>query len=124
MAKPKKKPVNKPEASLTFVGMVQNVLLKSMSRGLFLPALGGVICLLVVWKIPAQDVSKLAFGLGKHLADHSLTGYALFLVVLVAWPIHARYQRSLMTHEVRRAANERTRVQEKAAGTKMETSEP
>ena len=114
---------NGQSIKIGFWTMVRDVLTSSMSKGLFLPALLGVIVLVARLKMPADDVSRLAFDVLLALRRGELVGYVLFVIVLIAWPIHSRYQRRLCGREVKRTSDERTKIQEQAIGQKLESSE-
>ena len=56
----------------------------------------GIIFLVIVVKMPEKDVSKLAFEIVQDLKTLHLLGYALFIVTLGFWYLHAQLMRRLL----------------------------
>lgn len=107
-----------------FWHMVRDVLVASLNKGQFLPACAFVLFLVIILRMPGEDVSRLAFRLVDDLENYSLLGYASAVVVLALWMIHARFQRRVAAGELKRVAKERTRLQEGAIGQQLQSSDP
>lgn len=68
------------------------------------------------------DISKLAFDILESLKKGKLVGYALFLVSIISWYAHARWQRHKYAKEMDRIAGEKSKLQKRALGNKIESS--
>ena len=112
----------KPPAKIGFWTMVRDVLVTSLNKGQFPPAILGMIVMLMILKMPAEDVSKLSFQLLAGLESRSLLGYALAVLGIGGWSIHARFQRRTYTAEVDRVSNEKTHLQKQQLGKAAKSS--
>ena len=115
MSAPKKAKQEKPQQP-NFGGMLRDVLLASISKGQFPMAMGCIIAVVMVLKMPAEDVSKLVFQILKGVEEMRLVGYLTTLVALIGWFYHAQWQRKMMAKEVNRIAGERNRLQSERLG--------
>ena len=102
--------------------MLRDVLVTSINRGQFPPALIGLIILAVVLKMPASDVRALLFHMTDLMERHEIFGYALAAVCAAGWFIHARMQRRWIGDELRRISSERAELKAWILGTKRDTS--
>ena len=107
----------------SFWQMMRDVLVTSMSKGLFLPACMFFIVLVSILKMPESDVSKLMFETFKGIESLSLVGYILSFFLSVGWFTHAKWQRRILGDEVKRIANERTDLQKLLANNNIDSSE-
>ena len=88
---------NKPQpAGVTWAQAVRDIVVASINKGQFLVAIVGIIFLVMVVKMPEKDVSKLAFEIVQDLKTLHLLGYALFIVTLGFWYLHAQLMRRLL----------------------------
>ncbi len=92
--------------------MCRDVLIHSMNRGQFLGASLFVIILLIIYKMPGQDVSKLVFDLTGKLFS-GFVGWIVAGVSLIGWLVHAKAQRRMITLDMKRLAKERDKWQKK-----------
>jgi hypothetical protein len=109
--------------SVNFWLFLQNVLRRSMDKGQFPMAIVGIIVISMIWKMPSEDVSKLAFEMLSKVEKGQLTGWISALLSLTGWYVHIRVQRKTASDEVARVANEKTKYQASALGEKVESSE-
>ena len=99
---------------------VRDVLMASMKTGQFPLALGGLIFIIIVIRMPSADVSKLMFDiLSKVEPGGSLFGIPLSGGCLTGWFIHVRWQRKKFAGELERMAKVRNQVQEAKLGEKL-----
>ena len=112
---------NRPQP-VTWAQAVRDVLIASMNKGQFLLALAGLVILLLVWRMPEQELAKLVNRLLDGLENFTLVGYILFLAMLIGWVFHARYQRRIITNELDRMSEERNRLQEASLGNRVHSS--
>jgi len=107
---------------VNFWKFLRDVLLASMSKGQLPAATLSLIFIIMILKMPSEDVSKLVFSLFEWLREGMLLGYALFVLTLAGWAFHAKYQRRLQSREIDRLADERNEWQKKALGGRVESS--
>ena len=103
--------------------MVRDVLIASMNKGLFPLALPGIIFMLIIIKMPAEDVSKFAFNFIERLANNGFIGYIIAVVAIFGWYYHARWQRKSISREIKRIGQQKTRWQEQKLSKKLESSD-
>jgi hypothetical protein len=96
-----------PVPRFGFARMMRDVLVASIYRGQFPPALIGLIILAIVLKMPAADVSKVMLHFMDLLERHELLGYLLATLCATGWFLHARSQRRRIGEERRRLNSER-----------------
>jgi hypothetical protein len=102
--------------------MLRDVLVASMNKGQFPLAICGLIFIVMVLRMPPQDVSKLVFEIVEDVKEKYFVGDILAGVALVGWFIHAKWQRKLIHSEMERMATERNKAQEVASGRKSPSS--
>jgi hypothetical protein len=103
--------------------MLRDVLVASMNKGQLPPVLLTLIILSLIWRMPSTDVGKLVFALVDGVKSGWLVGYIAAGASILGWYFHARYQRHLITGEMRRIANERSALQSQTLGKKLRSSE-
>lgn len=109
--------------NLTWKQVVENVLIASLARGQFPVAIAGLVAVVIIWKMPSGDVSKLAFGVLDSLIQGQLLGYAMMVMAVAGWFTHVRWQRRMLDREMRRVSAERNRIQEAKVGLKLPGSD-
>ncbi len=102
--------------------MLRDVLIASMAKGQLPLAIFGLVCVIIVLRMPSADVSRLAFNVLDKLEARYYLGYGLWLLTIGAWFYHTRWQRKTITGEVNRIGEEKTKLQEKLAGKGLESS--
>lgn len=121
-----KKAVSKSQGRPSQIGFIQairDVLLASINRGQLLLLLMGVGVLVAIVRMTPEDLGKLANRLLDVLEKHHLLGYIFSFLALIAWFIHAKYQRQFFREEMERLSQERNQLQEQALGTKVKSSQ-
>ena len=103
--------------------MVRDVLVASLNKGQFPVALIAAIIIVALWRMPREEVGRLAFEVVDRLVDLSLVGWVGCALLALAWRGHAHRQRKLMMAEVDRIARERTRLQEEVHGAPLKSSD-
>jgi hypothetical protein len=101
-------------AKVTLWQMLRDVLIASMNKGQFLVALSFLLVVIIILKMPSQDVSRLAFEVVQKLENGRLLGYFLSILLSGGWYAHAKYQRRSIAGEQDRLANERNEWQNRA----------
>jgi hypothetical protein len=111
-----------PAQKIGFWHMVRDVLIASMNKGQFPLALFGMILVVLIWSMPPADVSLLVFQVIDDLKRGYLFGYALAAGTASGWFVHAKFQRRVITEEMRRIGNERSSLQKRELGAKVKSS--
>lgn len=81
------------------------------------------VVLVIVLRMPPEDVSGLAFRILDAAERRAIGGYVLAAILLVAWIIHARYQRKQFRIEFERISSERNDAQARVLGNRVQSSE-
>jgi len=83
-------------AEVTWAQAFRDIVVASINKGQLPILMVGIIFLVIVVKMPEKDVSKLAFEIVQDLKTLHLLGYALFIVTLGFWYLHAQLMRRLL----------------------------
>ena len=103
--------------------MLRDVLIQSMSKGQ-LPVAGMILLLIVViLKMPGEDVSQLATEVVRLLVKGWLLGWVLAGALAIGWFVHTKKQRQLIVKELDRLSDERNEWQRKFINDKVRSSE-
>ncbi len=98
--------------------------MEAMSRGQLLLAGFILVLIIIVARMPSQDVSQLIFQLIDIMVALPLLGYALAGVFLCGWAIHIRKQGQMYEREISRITGMRDEAQRKLIGPdKIKSSE-
>jgi len=119
---PQKKEKSRRSAHVTWAEAGQNVLIASMNRGLFPFAVIAILVGLIVRRMPADDVSTLAFQILEDAQQGTIVGWLLFCLSIGGWATHVRIQRRTISAEYLRMSKERNTLQEKAIGKPLSSS--
>lgn len=88
-----------------------------------LPIFGAFLVVLVlIIKMPSEDVSKLVFDILRSLRHGEFIAYILLACTGGGWFVHARIMRKLFSDEVERIGREKSRLQSNLAGMKFKSS--
>ena len=117
MSKPKS-----PAVKVTFWHMLRDVLIASLNKGQFLVALSFLVVIIILLKMPGQDVSRLAFEVVQKLENGRLLGYLMTILISGGWFTHAKWQRRRIATELTRLADERNKLQKKSITGKVTSS--
>ncbi|MEO7509326.1 MAG: hypothetical protein ABIZ95_18920 [Pyrinomonadaceae bacterium] len=109
---------------VNFWAMMQNVIIASLSKGQLLPVLLFFLLLVLILRMPAQDVKGFFDSVITGLVNMSLGGYVMFLGSLGGWFIHSRFQRRFYESELKRLAPERDSRQSPQLPGLIESSKP
>ena len=78
---------------------------------------------LIVWRMPAEDVSKLAFRILDYIVSGAMLGYVLSGIFGFGWYFHARWQRKLIAKEIERLGREKSLLQSEVLNIDIESSQ-
>ena len=108
---------------VNFWGMWLGVFQASLNRGQFLVAMMGFIYVIMILKMPPEDVSKLMFEILAKLERGYLIGYILGIFSSFGWFIHARTQRRIISREMERIGLEKSHLQSNKLDGNIKSSE-
>lgn len=101
---------------------IRDIVIRAMDRGQ-LPILAlCFLAIVIVWRMPSDQVSTLAFQIIGDLEHWSLGGWALSCGMGIAWYKHAGYLRRLHAQECDRIGTEKSKAQSLAHGRKLPSS--
>jgi hypothetical protein len=114
-----KKPIYQ---KVTIAQAVRDVLIASMNKGQFPLALLVLVILAFLFKMPPDDVSRLAFELFQNIVNGKLLGYILGGGATIGWLGHSKWQRRVLSAEIERISLERNDLQMKLLGDNIRSS--
>ena len=79
-----------PVKGITIAQASRDVFIASINKGQFPFAVLGAIALLLVWRIPENEVVPLIKWMAELLNGFSYAGYGLFAITVFAWYYHAQ----------------------------------
>jgi hypothetical protein len=112
----KRRKKEKPKSDIGFNQMLRDVLIASMNKGQFPLALGALIFVILILKMPQKDVSTLVFRLLDGAEARELLGWVSMVIMVVVWYLHTRSLRRWCAAELDRISNERNSLQRKSLG--------
>jgi len=86
-----------PVKGITVAQAIRDVFIASINKGQFPFAIVGGIALLMVFRLPESEIVPLIHWMVDRLADNRLVGYALFVLSVAGWYIHAQRMRREFT---------------------------
>ncbi len=89
-------------------------LIASLNKGQLLTAALLLPTIIMVLKMPGEDVSKLAFDILRAVKSMALLGFVFWLLTLLGWFLHSKWQRRIFAKELDRVTAERNLYQERA----------
>ena len=98
---------------------LRDVFIASINKGQFPMAIVGLIFVILVLKMPSQDVSALVRDIFSSLKKTVGVSYSLNATLVIGWGLHSRWQRRQISHEMERMGREKTRLQEQQTGAKL-----
>lgn len=99
-----------------FFQMISNVLVESMSTGLFLPAAIVILFIIVLVRIPPEEIAPLVEKGLDYLIGTKVLGYTLAVVCALGWIFNIKIIMRQQNIEVKRIIEERNHWQEQVMG--------
>lgn len=106
-----------------FWEMVQNIIIESISKGVFFGACLFILALTALIKMPNEDVSNLVFKILAGFAKYYYWGYITTMLVVIGWYLNVKWVKDSNVTEMNRLVEERNELQEKILGTNITSSE-
>ncbi|HCK1206680.1 TPA: hypothetical protein NY155_003775 [Escherichia coli] len=114
---------NKNQVKVTWAQAWRDVMIRAMSNGQLIPITISIILMIAAWRLPKTDLSNLAFSIVDGVKEHSLVGWAISVIVGLAWSAHARIMRRCFSSEAQRIGNEKTKYQQRQTTQALGTSD-
>lgn len=103
--------------SIGWAQSLRDMVVTAINKGQ-LPVLAVLLILLmVIFKMPGEDVAKLASDIVAALIAGELVGYLLALTFGFGWFFHSRSLRKTFSNEYERIGTEKSKLQNQAAKT-------
>lgn len=96
--------------------MLRDVLVASLNKGQFLLALVGLIIIIIVARLPPEDLHAVIISVVDKLNAGDLLGWILFVCVSVAWAILSHRTRRIHENEIKRIGKEKSDLQKSLLG--------
>ena len=81
-----------------------------------------LIVLLIIWKIPDEQLLALLKEIVTKLGKGEMISYPLLLLCIVCWRFHYKFLKNNFRQEYERIGKEKSYLQEKLAGIKLKGS--
>ena len=111
-----------PQIKIGFFHCVRDIVVASINKGQFPICVLGGLLLMVAWRMPSEELPRLADKVIELLVNLKLLGWALFVVVTVAWLILGKVSRDAHRSEVARIGAEKSKAQSRAQGKDVKSS--
>lgn len=103
-------------------GMIRDITIAAINKGQFPMVIIAAMVVIVLLRMPKEDVSKLAFSALSFLASNQLMGWAVGTVGIFGWYFHVRYIRKLSSREFERIGREKKQLQEQSLNKRLPSS--
>lgn len=86
--------------------------------------MAGFIFIIMIIKMPTNDVSTLVFKISNVVISPHISGYVISGIIAMGWMFHSKWQRKIIHVEMKRIAIERDKLQNKLLiGQNIQSSE-
>lgn len=85
-------------------------------------AIIAAIVIIVLLKMPSEDVSRLAFSALDFLVENYLTGWGVGMFGVLGWYFHVRHIRKQASLEYQRIGREKKQLQEQLTNKRLPSS--
>ena len=99
-----------------FWHMLRDVLIAALNKGQLLPALMGIILMIVAYRLPPADLGALMREILEKLQNSGFLGWALFVIVSGTWCVVSLRTRKKHRAELRRIGLEKSELQKRLLG--------
>ena len=114
---------SKKVSHVTWAQAVRDIVIAAINQGQ-LPVLGILgILILVIWRMPENDVSQLMFQVVEHMSNGTLIGYILSVIFAFGWYFNSKKMRAEFTEESQRIGKEKSNLQNSLTDVPFNSSE-
>lgn len=108
---------------VTWAHCARDVITRAMSTGQMLPLCIFVVIVILLTRLPAEEISGVFHDLINSLTNGSALGWYLCCVALVLWAGHAKIMRKSFSVEAERIGKEKTDLQQQQTNLPLGTSD-
>lgn len=112
----------KPLVKVTVAEMVRDVMIRAMDLGQGPFYVIAFIVVIVLIRMPEDNVGKLVDQFIIGLKEKWLIGYLLSILFFSLWILSSRWQRSIHSKELDRMSKEKTELQKEKLGDNLKSS--
>lgn len=113
----------KKRNGFTWAQAWRDIVVAAIYKGQLL-ALGLMLAvLLLILRLPPEDLSKFANALADLVEHHEIIELIMFILTLTGWISHTRYMRKQFSKEYERIGREKSELQSRLAGNKFDSSD-
>jgi len=105
-----------------FYGMLRDIVIGSMNKGLFLPTALLLIILTLLLKLDSDQSYNILLKILEAFKRFQIVGWVLSFLFLYLWFNNTKRLRSIHNSEMYRVSAEKKDLQEKLLGKKLQTS--
>ena len=109
--------------TVTWAQAVRDIINVAINRGQLIPLGIIVIVLLIIWKMPEDQILVFCREILAMLKKGELISYVLCPSLAMGWFFHAKSMRKHFSNEYLRIGREKSNLQGQAAGEKFESSD-
>ena len=102
--------------------VIRDIFNIAISKGQLPIALVGAFFIIIVWRLPATDLSKFVFEIIDLFVSLHLLGWSLAFIISFGWFISNRKLRVAHTNEIKRISVAKNRSQQKKSKVEFGTS--
>lgn len=104
-------------------GMMRDIIIASMNKGLFIPAAIFLLLLILFLKLNSEDTRILLKEIFDIFTQWKTLGWVIALFSIIGWIYNTKYLRRIHAIEMRRIAEEKKLLQEKNINEKLPSSD-
>ncbi|HDL6963415.1 TPA: hypothetical protein PXM28_002734 [Yersinia enterocolitica] len=114
---------SKGKQGVTWAHAWRDVMLKAMASGQLVPITISIILMIAAFRLPEDELSKIAHDVIDGLISHALIGWVCAAIILGAWSWHAGVMRRCFSQEAQRIGREKTEIQQNQTSQELGTSD-
>jgi len=108
---------------MSWAQALRDMVVSSINKGQ-LPIFGlFLVILMLIYKMPEADVSRLVFEILESLRKGEFIAYILLGITGFSWFVHSRSMRKKFSDETKRIGREKSALQSKLDGVKFKSSD-
>ena len=111
------------QKEVTWAEATRDIVICAIDRGQLPTLLCCAFVLILLIRIPSDQLGTLLEEVGKRLANGEAISWILLPVFILGWFFHTRWMRKKFTQEYERIGKEKSALQEQLSGVKLKSSE-
>ncbi|MCY4524945.1 MAG: hypothetical protein OXB84_09405 [Halobacteriovoraceae bacterium] len=114
---------NNPKIKVSWAEAVRDVVIKAIETGQLPALLISVIVILIIWKIPEDQLLLLLQGIIKRFQVGEMISYPILLLCILGWFFHVKILKNNFTREYERIGKEKSYLQNKISRVDLKSSD-